>query len=181
MGHFTEVFNETLALEGKYSNNSNDSGGETMYGVTARVARKCGYLGEMKDLPSDIAEKIAKNEYWDPIKGDEIALISLLIAKELFDTGYNMGIGTAGTFLQRCLNAFNKQGKVFKDLVVDSNIGSGTVVTLAEFIKLRGKEGEIVLLRGLNCLQGARYIGIAEADVRQEEFCYGWLLNRVKI
>jgi lysozyme family protein len=44
--------------EGGYSNNPNDSGGETMWGVTDRVARANGYAGPMKDMPREVAKNI---------------------------------------------------------------------------------------------------------------------------
>jgi hypothetical protein len=36
-----------------------------------------------------------------------------------------------------------------------------------------------VLLTAMNCLQGDRYIQIAEARPSQERFVYGWLRARV--
>jgi hypothetical protein len=50
-----------------------------------------------------------------------------------------------------------------------------------EFLKARGSQGEVVLLRMLNALQGARYIEITEERVQNEDFIYGWFLNRVVI
>jgi hypothetical protein len=43
------------------------------------------------------------------------------------------------------------------------------------------RTGETTMLIALNALQGARYIGIAEADKTQETFLYGWLRNRVQM
>jgi hypothetical protein len=38
-----------------------------------------------------------------------------------------------------------------------------------------------VILRALNCLQGARYFDITETRAANEEFFFGWMLNRVEI
>ncbi|MNV18676.1 putative Peptidoglycan domain protein [compost metagenome] len=39
----------------------------------------------------------------------------------------------------------------------------------------RGKEGEKVLVRVLNIMQGQRYIEICERNPSQEQFFYGWI------
>ncbi|EKA73516.1 peptidoglycan-binding protein [Acinetobacter baumannii] len=44
-------------------------------------------------------------------------------------------------------------------------------LTLAE----RGKEGEKVLVRVLNIMQGQCYIEICERNPTQEQFFYGWI------
>ena len=41
--------------------------------------------------------------------------------------------------------------------------------------------GETVLLKALNCLQGARYIELAEVRPQNESFVYGSLRERVAI
>ena len=40
-------------------------------------------------------------------------------------------------------------------------------------------DGEVVLVRALNSLQGAFYVELAEKRQKDEAFVYGWLLNRV--
>lgn len=50
---------------------------------------------------------------------------------------------------------------------------------LSAFLDIRGKEGEEVLLKALNCSQGAYYLNITESRPANEEFIYGWLKNRV--
>ena len=51
MSSFDDAFKALIGSEGGYSFNPADPGGETMWGVTARVARASGYAGPMKDLP----------------------------------------------------------------------------------------------------------------------------------
>ena len=52
---------------------------------------------------------------------------------------------------------------------------------LGAFLRLRGADGETVMLKGLNVLQGARYIDLAESRPANESFVYGWLRTRVGI
>jgi lysozyme family protein len=176
---FDSAFEKVVAVEGDYSNNATDHGGATKYGITERVARANGYDGQMQELPYSTAKAIYKRQYWDVLRLDDIAKLSFLIACELFDTSVNMGVGTAGTFLQRALNVLNRRGKDYADLKVDGVVGPVSVDDLRAFLMKRGAQGEVVMLRALNCLQGARYIEIAERDETQEDFEFGWLLNRV--
>lgn len=176
---FDEAFARTVGLEGGFSDDANDSGGATRFGITEAVARANGYGGDMRELPFDLAKNIAKSQYWDTLRLDDVALLSGAVAAEMFDTSYNMGIRSAGKFLQRALNIFNRQGKDYPDLVVDGIVGPGTLFALRAFANLRGADGESVLLRALNDQQGVRYMEIAERQPSQEGFEFGWFLKRV--
>lgn len=177
--HFIEAWRETLGKEGGYSNHRDDPGGATTFGITEAVARHHGYKGGMADLDVDQARAIAKRAYWDVLRLDDVAFLSPSIARELFDTSYNCGTGTAGKFLQEALNTLNRSGNDYPDLVVDGAIGRHTIGALREFLHLRGARGELVLMRALNCLQGARYIQICGRNPSLETFVFGWFLNRV--
>ena len=88
MSSFDDAFDRLIGNEGGYSNNPADPGGETMWGVTARVARGYGYTGAMKDLPKDTAKVIAKKLYWNPLYLDSL---DPRVAFQIFDTNYNGG------------------------------------------------------------------------------------------
>lgn len=171
--------NELIGREGGYSNNPNDLGGETMYGVTIAEARKAGYTGPMISMPRDFAIDFYYNKFWKAPGFDSVCVLSEEIADELFDTGVNMGTGKAAEFLQVALNALNRQGKDYPDIEEDCDIGPGTLSALAEYLKFRGDKGVDVMLKALNCLQGARYIEISRTRGKNEDFVFGWLDNRV--
>lgn len=101
----SENFQKALSRVGfhekGYSNHPNDPGGETMYGITVRVARQHGYTGEMRFLPKEKADEILESAYWLPIRGDEFPFP---IAFQLFDTCVNSGPSQAVKLLQRALN-----------------------------------------------------------------------------
>lgn len=181
MTYFDTAIRSVLGIEGDYSNRANDRGGKTRFGITEAVARANGYMGSMESLPLETAETIYKRQYWDTLRLDDVAAVWPNVAFELFDTGVNCGIGTSGMFLQRALNAFNRQGHDYPDVVADGVMGPMTISALKAFAYRRGSEGEVVMLRALNALQGARYIGIAEADHEQEENAFGWFRARVSI
>ncbi|MCJ8190843.1 hypothetical protein MUY73_05745 [Sphingomicrobium aestuariivivum] len=165
--------------EGGYVDDPADAGGATRFGITERVARAHGYDGPMALLPRAEARAIYRRLYWLRPRFDAVAAVAPGVAAELFDTGANMGPGVASTFLQRALTALNRQGRDYADLVPDGRIGRKTLAALEAFLSLRGEEGETVLLRALEALQGERYLRLAEKRPANETFLYGWLANRL--
>lgn len=172
---------DILDIEGDFSDDPADSGGATRFGITEAVARRHGYTGPMRRLPAATAKEIYRTDYWDAQNLNAVAMLSYRIAWELFDTGVNMGISQAGEFLQMSLNAFNRQATDYPDIEVDGAIGPATLDALTAFFKRRGKDGETVLLRALNALQGAAYIELAERRDKDERFVFGWFLQRVRL
>lgn len=168
-----------LDREGGYVNHPADRGGPTCYGITEAVARAHAYTGDMANLPRAQAESIYKRLYWLRPRFDEVAARAPRVAAELFDTGANMGPGVAATFLQRALTALNRNGKDYRDIVPDGRIGPRTFDALDAFLDVRRPNGETVLLRALEALQGERYLRLAEKRPANEAFLYGWLANRV--
>nr|WP_284106491.1 putative peptidoglycan-binding domain-containing protein [Acinetobacter pittii] len=127
-----------------------------------------------------LAKAIYKKQYWTAPRFDQVNTISSAVAEELLDTGVNCGTGFAKPLLQRALNLLNNQGKAgYTDLEVDGVYGSNTLGALKTYLTKRGKEGEKVLVRVLNIMQGQRYIEICERNKSQEQFFYGWISNRV--
>jgi lysozyme family protein len=176
-----QIIDGILAREQGYSNNPSDAGGETNWGITVTTARRNGYLGAMRNLPRDQARAIYKREYIVAPGFDKIAAIDAQIGAELVDSGVNCGTGRPGPWLQRTLNLLNQQGRLFPDLVVDGKIGPATVAALRAVIAKRGPDGVRVILRSLNGLQVVHYIGITEGRAQNEDFFFGWLLNRVEM
>lgn len=96
--NFDDAFDRLMLLEGGYSNNALDPGAETMWGVTARVARAEGFIGDMRSMPKETAKAIARKRYWDAIRCDELPEG---IRYAMFDCAYNSGPAQAVKFLQR--------------------------------------------------------------------------------
>jgi lysozyme family protein len=174
-----ELIDELIAREGDYANLPADKGGPTRWGITEKVARAQGYAGDMRALPRAEAAAIYRRLYWLRPGYDRVAARAPAVAAELFDTAVNMGPDTASGFFQRALNALNRNGRDYADLVVDRRIGPRTLAALDAFLGLRGAGGEAVLLKALNALQGERYIALAESRPANEAFLYGWLAGRV--
>jgi lysozyme family protein len=168
-----------LGREGGYTNNPADPGGATMWGITERVARANGYTGPMNALPRETAKDIYFSQYVRKPGFAAVMAVSESIAEELVDTGVNMGPAIASIFLQKALNTFNNQGHDYPDVKVDGDVGPATISALKALLAKRGHDGETVMLRALNALQGEHYISIGANRPASELFEYGWFLNRI--
>lgn len=173
------LIDAVLDREGGYSNHPADRGGETKFGITAAVARQQGHDGPMRALSAEDARAIYRRIYWLRPRFDAVAAIAPEIAAELFDTGVNMGPGTATSFLQRALNALNRGATDYPDIAIDGTLGDATLAALRIFLDRRGAGGASVLLKAIEALQGERYLTLAERRPADEAFLYGWLANRV--
>ncbi|HHT0302118.1 TPA: glycoside hydrolase family 108 protein [Raoultella planticola] len=181
MGSKDIIFDEILGKEGGYVNHPDDKGGPTKWGITQKTARAHGYLGDMRDLTRTQALEILEADYWYGPRFDQVSALSPDIAAELCDTGVNMGPAVATTMLQRWLNVFNLSGKLYPDMDIDGRIGPRTMNAFRAYLNYRGKEGEHVLLKSLNCTQGDGYLERTENREANESFVYGWMKERVSI
>ena len=176
---FEKLLDDLLNDEGGYSYHKSDSGGETMFGITSKVARKNKYAGPMSRLPLAVAQAIYKKEYWINPGFDKVFEVNPMIAGKLFNAGVNIGHGRISIYLQKALNAFNGQQKYYDDVMLDGKVGFKTVKALRSFINFRGVASSSVLLKALNCLQGEYYIYISQKSSKNEDFAYGWIKNRI--
>ena len=95
MADFKKAVEFVLKMEGGYTNDPSDPGGETKYGIA-----KKSYPGvDIKNLTVDGAEKIYKEDFWDKYGceslPDDLALV-------FFDCAVNMGPGRARSILEAC-------------------------------------------------------------------------------
>ena len=176
-----QIIEGIVGREGGFTDNPKDKGGPTRWGITQAVARQYGYTGDMRTLPREVAKAIYLELYYVGPKFDQVHALSPRIAEELTDTGVNCGQAVAAKFLQRALNAFNREARIYPDITVDGQLGIRSLAALRAYLEHRGAEGEEVMLKALNCLQGERYIGLAERRPANEEFVWGWIKNRVDL
>ena len=173
------MLDDLLDREGGYSNHPADRGGPTRWGITQAVARANGYTGDMRSFPAEKAREIYRARYWISPGFSAVEKHSSTIATELFDTGVNMGTAIAASFLQRALNALNRNNSDYPDIKTDGQIGPATLSALRAYLRIRGQTGERVLLQAIEALQGERYIALAENRPANEVFLYGWIANRI--
>lgn len=169
----------TIGKEGGYSDHPADRGRPTRWGITEAVARRNGYRGEMRNLPRETAVAIYRQEYAIKPGFAAVASVNARIGEELFDTGVNMGPAVPALWLQQCLNGLIDGARLYPDIKEDGDIGNATLAALRTYLKVRGADTETVMLKALNCLQGARYVELARTRAADKAFLYGWLRTRV--
>jgi lysozyme family protein len=186
MATIDNAFNNiVIPIEGVYSNDSGDSGGETVFGIARNIDKDFDWelIDSYKSKPNwpnnlnnDTVKQAAKSyyikHYWDNIYLDKVA--SDKIAQEIFDSSLNFGLSIGGRFIQQTVNVLNKQQALFPNITVDGKIGPKTVEAIN---KLPDEKKALIVL---NSLQGARYVELCENNERLEKFMYGWL-NRVSL
>ncbi|WAX22360.1 lysin A [Pseudomonas phage MiCath] len=158
----------------KYTNNPNDKGGPTKWGITQATARAFGYTGDMQKLEYEQAFAIYKERYWFGPKYDQVDAISANLATILLDFGVNSGTGRASKCLQRALNTLNRQAKDYPDIETDGALGRISISALSEFAKKRGASGLVYLAEMVKAQRSVFLMEISERDQSQEEFSNGW-------
>ena len=167
MNRFEKIFDYLIKVEGGYSNDKNDKGGETTWGITKKEARENGYRGPMKDLTKEFAKKILEKDYY--LKNRLKEVINDKVALSICDWSFNSG-KWATKKAQVTLNKFFGY-----DLVVDGIFGSKTIKALNE-VEEHGKSEEF--LKNYHNLQRKFYHSVVECNPTQQDFLKGWL-NRV--
>lgn len=90
---FDTAFDRLFGNEGGYSNDPNDPGGETNWGISKRSYPDV----DIKNLTKDGAKAIYRRDFWDRIMADGLPDS---LAYQVFDFGVNAGIETAVRKLQ---------------------------------------------------------------------------------
>ena len=154
MGRFEKFLDYIFEVEGGYTNDENDRGGATNFGITEEEAREFGYTGDMRNLTKDFAENIYLKKYYlgnklDKITDDRVAL-------SIFDWAVNSG----GRGIKKAQIVANKFGA---NLVIDGIIGNKTL----EAINSINPE---VFLKEYHELQRTFYKNLAAKDNTQEKY-----------
>lgn len=176
-----QAITDAMALEGGDSNDPDDDGGRTRFGVTEAFARAAGYTAPMSELTAEKARSLYRQYFVVAPAFDQVLAIDPSIGAELVECGINLGPQAASTFLQRWLNGFNVAGARYAPLKVDGHIGAVTLAALKAYLSWRGPLGGTALLRGLNGSQAQHYLERAEAKPTNRKYLFGWICNRVAL
>lgn len=186
---FDQAFTDLIKLEGGYSNNPLDVGGETYKGITRRFNAdwkgwaiidsyniKFGSLLKKDQNLQALVKEFYKMKYWDAMQLDQVARLSSDVAYQLFQCGANQGIVTTVKMLQRALNCFPDLQLNHWPLKVDGIIGEQTMHILYGHVHIDEDYQErpyvLTMLKSQQCL---RYMEIVEKDPKQVVFLKGWL------
>lgn len=172
-----KLIDDVIKSEGwdKYTNNPNDRGGPTKWGVTEATARAFGYVGDVKDMTYEQAFEIYLERFWLQPKFDRLMMFSKQLALICFSWGVNSGPAAPSKALQRALNVLNRRAKDYPDIDTDGSLGRMSFSALTDFAKKRGSEGMSNLEQLVRAQWSVFYMGLAEKDESQEDFVNGWL------
>lgn len=186
------AINKTVInIEQGYSNNQNDLGGETYYGISRRFfpgwvgwnlidhyKNKKIPLGQLDKKLFPLVKGFYREQFWNRILGEELYDISDEVCLEVFDTAVNLSVHKSITILQKSLNLLNRNQKLYKDLLIDGKIGDITLGATHQLLKY-DKPSTLIIL--MNCYQAGHYIDLTERNPVQEHNLRGWLNKRVDI
>jgi lysozyme family protein len=165
-----------FSVEGGYSNDSKDPGGETNHGVTVAVARAAGYTGAMKDLTKETASNIYISNYINKPGYGEVITLSPAVGQKLVDAGVNVGPDRSSRWFQTALNSVSRGGKDYPQINVDGKIGPGTVSAYANLQRVRGKGRACELvLKLVDAQQAGHYMSLTKLN----QYTPGWVDHRV--
>lgn len=167
MGNFDRAVAFTLEREGVLSNDKNDRGGITKFGIIAPTLRayqaKTGKLAgrTVPTLTREEAIEIYRVLYWryDAITDDRIAT-------KLFDYGVNVGLTQAVLFAQRAAFTLNRA------VVIDGLWGPSTLNVINQ---LAAEHGWRRVLDAMLYHAARFYVGLVDVNRTQLDFIGGWL------
>jgi lysozyme family protein len=176
-GHFKSVYDLTLGFEGGFQNDKDDSGNKgpngtylgTNHGITP-IAFKGRYgrwpsESEMRNLNVDSAAMIAKNSFWDRMRGDSIK--SLPIAYYTFDWFYGSWLNSIPK-IKRAINNCYAEKVIVEDRTITN-----------ELIKLLNNTEPERLYAEMQKERARHYKAIVKHSPIKKKYIRGWL-KRVK-
>ena len=158
---FERAVKIVLSHEGGYSNDKNDKGGETNFGISQKFLdeNKLNYI--VKDITVDLAKSIYEKYFWNQYRYYELK--SLKIATKIFDTAVNCGNYEAALILQRAINNIS-----LNKIVVDGILGDNT-------FKLANKCNDNYLLDNIRFEMKRFYLNLINEHPEYISFKSGWL------
>jgi len=141
---FDKAYDEMVGgPERGYGNDPNDTGGETIDGISRNnnkswpgwalidkaPVKKYSELIKISGM-KDMIKQFYYDEYWLKLRCDEIDKIAPNTAGELFEASVNCGRKRGVQFLQRALNILNVNETLYSDLLPDGGLGNKTMNAL---------------------------------------------------
>lgn len=182
-----QIIKNILKKEGPYSNDSNDLGGETVYGVT----RKYSGDSEIWPIVDRYKEKFSGNELADAISKDvTIVTVVTLIYSHLwndynlnkypiefshclFDMMIHLGKQPSIKMLQKTLNSLNYNDKFGEDLPITGNFGNMTKARINQIFK--DSKNIKIVIRLLFAQKYCHYLDLVNNKKSQRKFIRGWM------
>lgn len=165
-----------MKLEGDFSDNRNDPGGITRYGISIRFIRsldpatlkRYGLMDypdnpeKMASLPWETAYRLYEGEFWQHAPFGEIP--SQKLCNDVFDSAVNQGIGNAIKCLQRAVWASSGGSAITEDGIMGPK-------TIQAVQKCAQRE----LNAAFRAERAWHYRKVAELNPQCKIFLKGWL------
>ncbi len=153
---FEHAVSFVLAHEGGYSDDADDDGGETKFGISKRSYPDI----DINALTVEQAKAIYKRDFWEPQLYKDIKDVNL--ATKVFDLAVNMGSSWAHRLVQRALRATGQ------DILEDGILGPMTLSAI-------NKADLTDLLAALKSEAAGYYRTLAATKPKRAKFLKGWL------
>jgi lysozyme family protein len=163
---FEEAIDKVLKEEGGLSDDKDDKGGITKFGISQRFLQ--GLEGrkvkaqDIRNLTREDAVDIYKKFWWDKYEYGKIDYQPL--ADKILDISVNMGPFEAALLLEKAC-------KIKRDAFPSSKLS----LQLINYINALSEEEKKHILLDLKLLSINYYINIADRNRRQEKFLKGWI------
>jgi len=156
MANFDLVINRVLENEGDYSNDPDDIGGETKFGISQLAYSDL----DIRSLTLEDAKVIYKRDYWDRVKGDKI--LNEYVAESIFDFAVNVGVKTASKLAQKV---------VYTE--IDGVIGNKSITNI-------NLTKQNVFIPSYKLEKIGYYLMIAKRRKSNEKFLIGWIKRALR-
>ena len=132
MTSFEYCVNKVFESEGGLSEQVNDKGGITKWGIVQDDLTEVGYIGKVKDLSQDQAKQIFKELYWDSLLLDSVD--DQDIALHIFDSAVLQGRPRTIKWVQKTLNTLDT-GNI-TDIKIDGLMGMNTILKINNMLPI---------------------------------------------
>lgn len=172
---FRIAYERTAGFEGGWSDDPNDRGGKTKYGITEKtwLAHHAGHPPCRIDQITPVdAQDIFFEDYWCKSGCNRLEATSApqALLNALFDAAVHHGPRTAAKMLQE---AFNLVCYNWALLVVDGDIGPRSINSIDSFC--RKVEYGAALCGAMAYVRGKKFAEIQERDKSQREYIGWWV------
>lgn len=151
-------------VEGEYSLDPDDPGGETKFGISKRAYPAL----DIKNLTREQAAEIYRRDYWEPCQCDELPFP---LALAVFDGAVNQGRNASIRLLQLAVESVTG-----RRIAVDGLIGSDTIGAA----RLAWKIDPDWTLAAFLSFRADRYAGTIEERPTSRKYRRGWFLRLFK-
>jgi len=155
MTPFQRAMEWILEAEGPDTNDPNDPGGYTRFGLSERAHPGV----DVRNLTPGAAERIYRKLYWNPIQADSLPPALAIV---LFDAAVNLGVKRGVLLFQEALGVQR-----------DGIVGSRTVATARTL--------GMAILPSFLRLRARFYVDLADSQPKFRRYLNGWLTRLFRV